>query len=106
MTTNIRKDHNYRITIEEINAEQEVTRSLQFEHQDREDVLNVVDKIKQGSGLEASLATKVGVALRLLGPVMMENRKHGLFVNFMPHFKVFMKNLKDTVKSNTVNSTS
>ncbi|WP_295893504.1 DUF3861 domain-containing protein [uncultured Vibrio sp.] len=94
----MRKDNQYRITIEAIDADQAVARTLQFEHLDREDLFNVVEKMKQGSGLDNETATKVGVALRLLGPVMMHNRKHALFIDFMPHFKNFMQNLKTTVK--------
>lgn len=99
MKSMIRKDKQYRITIEEIDTDQESAQVLQFDFQDREDLFKVVDKLKQGSGLEADTATKVGVALRLLGPVMMENRKHPLFSDFMPHFKSFMQNLKSTVKA-------
>ncbi|MDB1125979.1 DUF3861 domain-containing protein [Vibrio algarum] len=78
-------------------------KSLQFEFQDREDLFKVVDIIKEGSGLEESLATRVSVALRLLGPVMMKNHRHPLFVDFMPHFKSFMHNLKSTVKNTARN---
>ena len=99
MIEQTRKDNRYRITIEEVNSESENNKTLQFEFEDREDLFNVVDKINQGSGLEAPLATRVAVALRLLGPVMLQNRKHALFVDFMPHFKMFMHNLKSTVKN-------
>ncbi|UPW17025.1 DUF3861 domain-containing protein [Agarivorans sp. TSD2052] len=94
-----KKDRCYRFTIEEVNADQKTGKTLQFDLQDRENLFDVVENLKQGSGLEPSLATKVGVALRLLGPVMMQNRKHPLFIDFMPHFKNFMHNLKSTVKS-------
>lgn len=97
-----RKDNVYRITIEEVSADtQGSPKSLEFEVQDREDMFKVVEKLQQGSGLEAETATRVGVALRLLGPVMMVNRKHSLFADFMPHFKTFMQNLKSTVKQAT-----
>ncbi len=99
MIPKIRKDKNYRITIEEITPEQETAQTLAFEFQDREDLFTIVDKLKQKSGLEPEVATKVGVALRLLGPVMMQNRKHELFADFMPHFKTFMQNLKSKVKA-------
>lgn len=98
MIPKIRKNRSYRITIEEVNSQQENGKKLQFDYEDREDVFNVVENLKQNSGLEDSVATKVGVALRLLGPIMMENRKHPLFIDFMPHFKTFMQNLKSTVK--------
>ncbi|MFA0438993.1 hypothetical protein BCU70_09875 [Vibrio sp. 10N.286.49.C2] len=99
MMIKTKKETCYRVTIEEVTADQEVGKTLQFEFEDREDVFNVVDKLKQGSGLDDATATKMGVALRLLGPVMMINRKHPLFADFMPHFKTFMQNLKSTVKA-------
>ena len=94
----MRKDNNYRVIIEQINVEPEASQTIQFEFQDREDVFKAVENIRQGSGLEESTATKVAVALRLLGPEMVAHRKHALFVDFMPHFKTFMNNLKKTVK--------
>lgn len=69
-----------------------------FEYQDREDLFKILQGLKKGSGLELENAAKVAVALRLLGPIMMKDRKHPLFVDFMPHFKNFMQNLKSTVK--------
>ncbi|ARD22919.1 DUF3861 domain-containing protein [Shewanella japonica] len=99
MNTILRKGHQYRITIEEINlADNQTGQTLDFEFQDREDVLNVVEKLQKGSGLEPQEATKVALGLRLLGPIMMQNRKHQLFAEFMPHFKNFMHHLKSTVK--------
>lgn len=96
MIPKIRKDKQYKIMVEEVGVDQ--PRTLEFDYQDREDLFNVVDNLKKGSGLEPEIATKVAVALRLLGPVMMKDRKHPLFVDFMPHVKNFMQNLKSTVK--------
>ncbi|WP_394201656.1 DUF3861 domain-containing protein [Shewanella waksmanii] len=86
----------YRITIETVDSETQ--RQMQFDFQDREDVFKVVENLQQGSGLASLHAMRVGLALRLLGPVMMEQRKHPLFAEFMPHFKTFMQQLKTTVK--------
>lgn len=93
-----KKENNYRVTIEELSSNQ-TGKTLEFEFEDREDLFNVVDKLNKHSGLDATIATRVAVALRLLGPVMMKNRKHPLFADFMPHFKVFMQNLKSSIKS-------
>lgn len=107
MSTKVRKDNCYRITIEEVDLDEQVKgRTLEFELQDREDLFKIVASLKRASGLEASMATRVGVALRLMGPVMMGERKHPLFVDFMPHFKTFMQHLKNTVKSNKAADTS
>ena len=99
MTTPTRKGNRYRFIIEELNSEDELGQALTFELHDREDLFNAVQNLKNGSGLEENSATKVAVALRLLGPVMIEQRKHPIFLDFMPHFKVFMHHLKSTVKA-------
>ena len=100
MISRFKKPNRYRITIEDMNSERDQgPTSLQFELQDREDLFAIVDKLKQGSGLDEQFATQAGVGLRLLGTVMMQHRKHPLFVDFMPHFKAFMLNLKNIMKN-------
>ncbi|GGP45133.1 hypothetical protein GCM10009347_10740 [Shewanella algicola] len=97
------KDNQYRITVEHLDDNQQSIQQLQFEFQDREDLFKLVENLKIGSGLPESEATKLSVGLRLLGPLMMHNRKHPLFIDFMPHFKTFMQNLKTTVKNAVTN---
>ena len=96
----MKKPNCYRITIEDMNPENDDNPGdMQVEVQDREDMFAIIDTLKKGSGLDEKLATQLGIALRLLGPVMMQNRKHPLFVDFLPHFKDFMVNLKKTMKN-------
>ncbi|KJG14283.1 MULTISPECIES: DUF3861 domain-containing protein [Photobacterium] len=92
----------YRITIEEVESPSSTAQTMQFEFQDREDLFKIVKNLKEGCELDATQATRVGVALRLLGPVMVMNRKHPLFADFMPHFKTFMQSLKNTVKQSLI----
>lgn len=87
----------YTITIKETNTTDAQT--LTFEMQDRENLFAIVDALKEKSTLDENDATRLGVALRLLGPVMMKDRKHPLFADFFPHFKDFMTNLKSKVKN-------
>lgn len=94
------KEHQYRITVEEISNEEKPSQTLTFNHRDREDLFKLIDNLKQGSELVPEAATKIGVGLRLLGTEMMKNRKHPLISDFMPHFKNFMITLKNTVKKN------
>lgn len=91
----LKKANNYRITIENMDAEE----SLVFEVQDKENMLDIVNALQEKSGLEKDDATRLGVAIRLLGPLMMMNRKDPLFVDFFPSFKNFMTNLKSTLKN-------
>ena len=99
MTVNKRKEHTYRITIEEVNSEQESPQTLEFTLQDREDLFNAVANIKAGSGLNPEQATQAAVAIRLLGPMMMKERKHTLFESFFPHFKALCCTAKTNHKS-------
>ena len=93
------KYNNYRITIEEVSVKEDrELQTMQFEIEDRENMFAIVEKIKQDSGLDEQSAARLGVSIRLLGPLMMQDRKHPLFVNFMPHFRDFMQNLKKTLK--------
>ncbi|OQQ02098.1 hypothetical protein BK411_22690 [Vibrio splendidus] len=93
------KHNNYRITIEEVSVKEDrELQTMQFEIEDRENLFAIVEKIKQDSGLDEQSAARLGVSIRLLGPLMMQDRKHPLFVNFMPHFRDFMQNLKKTLK--------
>ncbi|WP_217697830.1 DUF3861 family protein [Shewanella sp. UCD-KL21] len=68
MIPKINRENSYRITIEEVTSGQDTGKSLSFEFQDREDLFKAVENIKKGSGLEAPLATRVAVALRLYRP--------------------------------------
>lgn len=65
----------------------------------KENMLDIVNALQEKSGLEKDDATRLGVAIRLLGPLMMTDRKNPLFVDFFPHFKNFMTNLKSTLKN-------
>ncbi|PTP70314.1 DUF3861 domain-containing protein [Vibrio splendidus] len=93
------KHNNYRITIEEVSVKEDrELQTMQFEIEDRENMFAIVEKIKQDSGLDEQSAARLGVSIRLFGPLMTQDRKHPLFVNFMPHFRDFMQNLKKTLK--------
>ncbi len=87
----------YQITIQEQNTNEPQT--LTFEMQDRENLFGVIEALKAKSGLEENEATRLGLSLRLIGPLMMKDRKHPLFAEFFPHFKNFMTNLKSKVKN-------
>ncbi|PSW62017.1 DUF3861 domain-containing protein [Photobacterium kishitanii] len=97
------KENCYRITIEELQPLSSNPKTIQFEFQDRENLFNIIDNLKKTSDLEATQATRLGASLRLLGPILMANRKHPLFIDFMPHFKTFMLSLKNTVKKSQIN---
>lgn len=79
----------YKITVEEISGENTLT----FEAESHEDILAIVDKLKQHSDFEEDAAA-FGVGLKLFSGVMMKQKSNPLFKDLLPHFKVFMKGLK------------
>lgn len=93
------KANSYRITIEQINDNNNaIGEPLQLEMKDHENLFNAIETIKQKSGLAPQVATRLAVGVRLLGTTILQERKHPLFVDFFPHFKTFMSNLKKTIK--------
>ncbi|AZY49205.1 DUF3861 domain-containing protein [Bordetella avium] len=95
------KQHRYRITVEHLADAhgQPSTHAgpLQFETGNHDDILAIVERVKQRGDLDARSATAMAVGLKLFGEIMLENRSHPLFAAFRPHFADFMKHLKSGV---------
>lgn len=94
----MKQQHRYRITVEHL-ADQNGAPSthsapLQFETGNHDDIFAVVERIQGRGDLPAESATAFAVGLKLLGEVMLENRQHPLFADFLPQFGQFMKQLK------------
>jgi Domain of Unknown Function with PDB structure (DUF3861) len=92
------KQHRYRITVEHIaSADGEPGTGglpLEFEVGNHDEILSLVERIRQRDLFDANTATAFTVGLKLFSEVMLENRKHPLFDEFRPHFAEFMKRLK------------
>jgi hypothetical protein len=50
--------------------------------------------MRSRADLAPDAATALAVGLKLFSEVMLENRGHPLFAEFAPHFRDFMKTLK------------
>ncbi len=87
--------HQYRITLTEVNQASD-EKSMTLDFQDQEDIFEILTKIDAKKALSSDDSVRLGVALRLLGPTLMQNRKNPLFIDFFPHFKEFMLKLKKT----------
>ncbi|PKQ64491.1 hypothetical protein BZG02_06705 [Labilibaculum filiforme] len=79
----------YKITVEEISDENTLT----FEAESHENILAIVEKLKQHPNLGEDAAA-FGLGLKLFTGVMMKQKSNSLFKDFLPHFKDFMKGLK------------
>ncbi len=92
------KQHRYQITVEHIalpdGSPPPEARSLQFLTGNHDDILNIVDKVRQRGDLPEADATAFAIGLKLFSEVMLQNRQLPLFADFAPHFKQFMQQLK------------
>jgi len=67
---------------------------LQFEVGNHDDILAVVERLRDRGDFSGDAATALGVGLKLFSEVMLEHRENPLFSSFKPHFLQFMKELK------------
>lgn len=92
------KNHHYRITVEHLSTPDgqavDVPGTLQFECGAHDDILALVQRSRQRGDFDADTAAAFTVGLKLLGEVILKNRKHPLFEELGPQFGLFMKRLK------------
>ena len=92
------KNHHYRITVEHLSTPDgqavDVPGTLQFECGAHDDILALVQRSRQRGDFDADTAAAFTVGLKLLGEVILKNRKHPLFEELGPQFGHFMKRLK------------
>ena len=92
----MKKNNKYRLTLDEITLKdnRNPTGNLQFEFENHDDILSILDKIKQKNIFDENTNKEFAVGLKLFSEVLLKNRKHELFEDFFPHFSDFMKKLK------------
>ena len=92
------KNHHYRITVEHLSNPDgqpvNAPGTLQFECSAHDDILALVQRSRQRSDFDADTAAAFTVGLKLLGEVILKNRKHPFFEELGPQFGQFMKRLK------------
>ncbi|MDR1063990.1 MAG: DUF3861 domain-containing protein [Azoarcus sp.] len=87
----MKKGHRYRVTLEELDT----PRRLQFDFDNHDDVFAIVERLNARDDLvDAEEIPQLVVGTKLLGKVVMENRKHPLFAAFYLHFVELIKALK------------
>ncbi|MDR1229633.1 MAG: DUF3861 domain-containing protein [Azoarcus sp.] len=87
----MKKSYRYRVTLEELDT----PRRLQFDFDNHDDVFAIVERLNARDDLvDAGEIPQLVVGTKLLGKVVMENRKHPLFSAFYLHFVELIKALK------------
>lgn len=95
----MKKQKHYTVTLTQMTeADPNTVQTLTFEFEDRECLFKIIENLKKGNIVESNEVPRLALGLRLLGPMVIANRKSSLFSEFVPHFKAFMINIKKRVK--------
>ncbi|MDV7186215.1 DUF3861 domain-containing protein [Lutibacter sp. TH_r2] len=89
----------YKITVEEITEEGRLdNQKLEFETKSHDNLFEIVKKLEQHPEFSDTDVASLGIGLKLFTGVLLKEKEKPLFKNLMPHFKKFMKELKDSRK--------
>jgi len=93
------KQHRYQITVQEAPISEDGAAivnyaPIRFEAASHDDLHEIVARAKALGAFDDEAATAFAVGLKLFGGVMLENRDHPLFADFVPHFAQFMRSVK------------
>lgn len=89
----------YKITVEEILGERKLSiEKLEFETESHDNLINIVEQLKQKTDFNNEVAASLGIGLKLFTGVMLKNKENPLFNNLIPQFKDFMMRLKNSSK--------
>ncbi|WP_417760802.1 DUF3861 domain-containing protein [Shewanella sp.] len=86
--------HQYRITLEKLDQQQQPTQALSFETENHDDIFAILNKVDGKFGFSDEQTKSFIIGLKLFGEVLMQERKHPLFEELGPQFKQFMMKLK------------
>jgi hypothetical protein len=89
--------HRYRITLEHLagpSATPGTERFICFEVVNHDDLLEIIDRMKDREILPSHEVAEFAVGLKLFSEVMLRHRQDPLFAELKPHFANFMKLLK------------
>lgn len=96
------KQHQYYVTVQHLADAQgnpsTYTEKLEFNTGNHDDIFVVLQKLQQAELFDERTTQSFAVGLKLFSEVMLENKNHELFQDFLPQFGQFMKHLKQQVK--------
>ena len=87
--------HRFRVTVEALAPDATPTdRSIQFEIVNHDDILAIVERVQARDILPEEERAPFAVGLKMLGEVLLHNRRDPLFADLAAAFGDFMKKLK------------
>lgn len=97
------KQHQYHVTVQHLADAQgnpsSYTEKLEFNTSNHDDIFIVLGRLQKAELFDDATTKSFTVGLKLFSEVMIENKNHELFKDFLPQFHTFMKHLKQQVKN-------
>lgn len=95
----MKSGHQYQVMLvpipaEQTDAESRVRQALVFNHRNHDDLFQIVERTRKGSGLDADSAAAMALGLKLLGSVMLEQKDNPLFDCLRKPMREFIGELK------------
>ena len=91
------KQHRYRIKVEHLATARPggpLHDPLQFETGNHDEILGIVDRMRENSGFDADTAASLGIGLKLFSEVMLMHRDDPLFAGIAGPLREFIGVLK------------
>ncbi|MFV0439354.1 MAG: DUF3861 domain-containing protein [Desulfopila sp.] len=92
----------YRISVQPIGPKAQGDKegeTLSFEVAQHDELLAIVERLRQRHDLAAGTAEPLGVGLKLFGEALRRNRDNPVVEPLLPHFRDFMTRLKGKEKN-------
>jgi len=87
--------HRYSILIQEVNEDATRGKSVDFEFDNHDDILEVIEKSKKAARFDnENDNTQFVVGIKLFSEIMLKNKENTLFEEILPAFRDFMQKLK------------
>ena len=94
----MRRSNKYQITVMPLGGDApgttESTASLVFMHQNHDDLLLIVERMRKSTGLDSESAAATAIGLKLLAEVMLQQRNNPLFDVMRTPMRQFIHTLK------------
>ncbi|RUS67506.1 hypothetical protein CUZ56_01453 [Saezia sanguinis] len=95
------KKYQFKITVEPVvssEGRESTSQPLSFQVGNHDDILQIVQRMRQGTHFDENTATAFAVGLKLLTEVVLENKDDPLFAELKPAITAFMPKLKAGIK--------
>lgn len=96
-----KKNNRYKILLQELELKDGTPsgKSIEFEFENHDNIFSLLEATKDGFGFKNKTDyQEFTVGLKLFSEVMLHNRRHPLFEEFLPAFRDFMGKLKGGLK--------